>query len=494
MSELLEAIQRRHQEALDQLQQDEVDESFLESIHVLLDDLRQAGALVPDPGERGQLRALMRFWANVIYDRTGAYPDTTLQPLDPARARPLAEPAPRPRERKTPFDWLLVGSVGLILLLSVALGVLWLSRDGVSHVSATPTPTPPPLPVSELVIGEAPVETGDVVRTRDVFCYGVPEIVSVLNLEDTRPETRWRWEVRRGDEVVNAQPEQRWKGDLDVPLTVLSGDDGGVEPGRYEFRVYVDDQLVEARVFRVLETAPRITDLRVADVPEPSDADPGDQFGAGTRVIYLTYRYEGFCPSLEISHRLYHQGDVLREKVKAWDGPPQGERQVIFQALDEEPFPSGDYAAVVELAGRAQIEEQTQKASFTIGEPEPEITPSFGDVTIALGVGPDGTPILPVEETSFDWNTKVVYAIFEYAGMRDGLSWSAVWARNGQEVARQEGLWDAEAFGAQGTRWVAYYDEQGWTLPGGDYAVTLLIDGEAQRRREFNIRYYVTNP
>ena len=33
--------------------------------------------------------------------------------------------------------------------------------------------------------------------------------------------------------------------------------------------------------------------------------------------------------------------------------------------------------------------------------------------------------------------------------MRDGLRWTAVWTRAGQEVARQEAFWDLEAAGAE---------------------------------------------
>jgi len=71
MSDLLSAFQRRHQEKLDQLERGEDEEALLDGVHILVSDLRQAGATVVDPAERGQLRALVRFWANVVYGRTG---------------------------------------------------------------------------------------------------------------------------------------------------------------------------------------------------------------------------------------------------------------------------------------------------------------------------------------------------------------------------------------------------------------------------------------
>ncbi|MCK4472806.1 MAG: hypothetical protein KAW49_13580, partial [Anaerolineae bacterium] len=56
---------------------------------------------------------------------------------------------------------------------------------------------------------------------------------------------------------------------------------------------------------------------------------------------------------------------------------------------------------------------------------------------------------------------------------------------------REEHFWDAETDGTDGTRWVAYYDEDRRTLPGGDYSVTLYIRNVAQRTAEFSIRFYV---
>ena len=74
MSDILKALERRHREKLDQLEHGEADEALLDGIRLLIADLRQAGASVAAPAERGQLRALMHFWGNVVYDRTEAYP------------------------------------------------------------------------------------------------------------------------------------------------------------------------------------------------------------------------------------------------------------------------------------------------------------------------------------------------------------------------------------------------------------------------------------
>ncbi len=118
--------------------------------------------------------------------------------------------------------------------------------------------------------------------------------------------------------------------------------------------------------------------------------------------------------------------------------------------------------------------------------PTPSVPPTFGVPTIALGVLPTGEPVLVGKE--FDWNTRAVYAIFDYAGMRPGLPWSAVWTRNGREIARQTGLWDRDE---DGRAWIVYFNPDGTVLFGGDYTVSLYIAEQLQAEASFRIRYYI---
>ncbi|MDW8069119.1 MAG: hypothetical protein RML46_09415 [Anaerolineae bacterium] len=116
----------------------------------------------------------------------------------------------------------------------------------------------------------------------------------------------------------------------------------------------------------------------------------------------------------------------------------------------------------------------------------PPPTPAFSALTIALGVLPTGEPLLVGRE--FDWNTRAVYAIFDYTGMRKGLPWSAIWTRNGREIARQSGLWDREG---TGRAWVVYFNPDGTVLFGGDYTVALYIADQFQTEASFRVRYYI---
>jgi len=494
MSDLLDTFQQQHQEKLGQLKRSEVDKVFLDEIHALIANLRQAGAITASPAERGQLRTLMRFWANAVYDHTGVYPDTMLQPPDPTRVPPPEEPSRRPLP---PLAWMLAGGAAVVVIAVGLVVIGWLSqpRDSVEEAPRlvlTPIPTPTPLPfVSHAAVGTEFDENGALKMGADTFCLGTSEIVAEFALEGIEPETVWRWEVQREGEVVAGKTAAPWGREAQHIIRALTGGPEGVEPGRYELLIYVGEQVVGARSFQVLDTAPRVFNLRVADVPKPSEETPDgsgrNAFESGVRVIYLNYEYEGLCPGLDVSHALYHEGKPIWESVDTWSGAPQGQAQIGLQAPGDLPFSPGGYEATVAVAGEEQA-----RVELMIGEATSrEVPPAFVGVTIALGVQPDGTPILTAPDNRFDWNTKAVYAIFGYRGMTDKLAWSAVWMHNGKEVTRQEEFWNVGAAGTEGTHWVAYHSELGRVLPGGNYSVTLYVENIAQRTADFNIRYYV---
>jgi len=493
MSELLDTFRQRHQEYLSQMKRREVGEGLVEKIQGLVTDLREAGEVIADPAERGQLRALIQFWGSVIYDHTGVYPITTLLPLDPSHTRPSEEPARRPLP---PLTWMLVGAAAIIIIV---VGVLAIGQMSLPSTTLEETLPPAKAPrVSYAAAGTGLGEDGALKMAAETFCLDTPNIFSNFALEGMQPGTELRWELLREDEVVSAHPASPWGQDPQyVTIRVRGTGEHGVEPGHYDLLLFANDQTVGFLSFEVLDTAPHISDLQVADVPTPAaGSSDGVEFEPGVRVIYLTYDYEGLCTGLELSHTLYRDGEPIQQTTETWRGAPQGRAQAVFQAPDGVPFTSGDYEVAVTVAGEEQgrvaftiKEEEVEAPKEVEQEPEP-IPPAFGEITFSLGVQPDGSPILTAVNDQFDWNTKVIYGTFDYIGMRDGMTWTAVWRRNGLEVGRQERFWNEKAFGTEGTCWTAYYDEYGRPLAGGNYSVTLYIDNVEQRTAGFRILYY----
>ncbi len=483
MSDLLDAFQKRHQEKLEQLKRGPTDEAFLDSVALLIGDLRQAGAVVADPAERGQLRAWLHFWGNAVYDQTGTFPDTTLQPLQPGRA-PMQTAIPH--HPPSPLNWSLIGGAAVaVIAAGLALAGWWARRSAV--IEATPVSTPTPM-VNHITVGTRAAD-GTLIPA-DTFCAGTTEIAARFALDNAQTGVPWWWEVQRDGVTVISQTATLWQPeDAQRIVPILTGGPAGLAAGQYNLVIYVGEQAAEVYPFRVLDTPPRIANLRVSDVPQPTDDSA--EFASGVRVLYLTYDYKGMCPGLKVVHTLYQDGRLLQERIETWSGPAQGQNQKSFQAATDQPFPPGDYEATVTVIGAA-IGEVARIPLIIQAQPTAvPPRPTFGAITIALGVQADGSPIVTTSDNVFDWNTKVIYAIFDYSGMGDGTSWAAVWRHGGQEVAREEGLWSVENAGTQGRRWVAYYDPRGTVLPGGTYSVTLSIGNVVQQSADFQIRFYV---
>ena len=87
-----EALLNRHEAPADPTQ-------FWADVQSFIDRVRNDAEYISAPRERDQLRAILRFWASYVFDKTKTYPDTTMRPF--ADAKP---PTPQPDEAPLP-DW-----------------------------------------------------------------------------------------------------------------------------------------------------------------------------------------------------------------------------------------------------------------------------------------------------------------------------------------------------------------------------------------------------
>lgn len=81
-----------------------------------------------------------------------------------------------------------------------------------------------------------------------------------------------------------------------------------------------------------------------------------------------------------------------------------------------------------------------------------------------------GEPINPA--TQFPSGITDIYAVFDYSGFEDGVSFTYVWYSEGQEILRDSFGWDG---GARGTNWVSTYDDNG--LPDGFTELEIIYNG-----------------
>jgi hypothetical protein len=489
MTELLDTLQHRHQEYLEQLDRGDVDEQFLDQINAFISDLRQAGASTAEPTERGQLRALLRFWGGLVYEHSGVYPTGTLLPPAAGVPRPAD---PGNRHHAPTLLWLLIGGASVILIMAGLLAVGWSALS--SRIAGIATPEPPLPVVSQTGVGTGLIEEGELTTAVDSFCLDTPEIVATFALEQFHPNTQLRWQLLREGETVAAQPAAPWGQETRyVTVRIQTGGPDGVGSGQYDLLLYAGEHIVAMESFEILAEPPRVSDIKISDVPSAGNSPEGPlELEPGLRVVYLNYSYQGICEALELTHELYREGELVQRSTEMWHGTPRGRRQVVFQSPDSPQFAPGGYELVVSVDG-----EEQGRVAFAVTEPvsavEPEPTKpvgpaAFGDIVIALGVLPSGTPVLTAEDVPLDANTKAVYAVFAYEGMDTEVPWSAIWMREGEEVGRQEAFWNAEVLGTEGTYWVSYYDSNGSLLPSGAYSVTLYIDSAVQQTADFDIQ------
>ncbi len=97
-----------------------------------------------------------------------------------------------------------------------------------------------------------------------------------------------------------------------------------------------------------------------------------------------------------------------------------------------------------------------------------EARPTFKLVTFAQDVTEDDEPVDP--GTVFPQGTTKVYAVFDYSGMEDGLTYDAYWYRDGQEELHKSWEW---SLGQEGTSWVNIFNDAG--LNSGNYELEVYV-------------------
>lgn len=456
MSELFDLLQDRYRALLARREKGESQPELWEAMSAFISDARQAGATLEDLDERSQVRAWMRLLADMLHAATGVYPDVTLPPL--ARGRLTAS---RMERRKPGVFW----CIGWIAAGAAALSIV------VWALVTRSSPSPPASPTEALeIVGSVEVGIGregsaDLELQTDVMCAGATSIAARFSVVEPLPAgTRWGWRLTQAGRLVASALSLTWETEGASLVTHVALPDARAMAGRYTLTFLVGDRPTAVRDFTVLTKTAQVSRLTVST----PDGEGGGEFAPGVEALLITYDYKGLCPAQPITRTLYWNGERMYESVQAWSGASEGHAVLEYRALDGSLLPSGEYEVVV----------GAERTAFTVAEQPP---PAFWDITVALGVRPDGKPILPADIYGpFGYSTRLVYVIFHYAGMRDGQEWSVVWTRDGQEVHRQEETWSAAAAATEDTHWVAYYNEDGEPLGGGYYAVTLYIGAESQ--------------
>ena len=81
----LEVIQKHYLELLGKSAEIS-DKDSLPQVRAFLETIARAGTYIEDPDSRLLLRALIRYWASFVSEKTGSYPNVRLLPFDVSQA------------------------------------------------------------------------------------------------------------------------------------------------------------------------------------------------------------------------------------------------------------------------------------------------------------------------------------------------------------------------------------------------------------------------
>jgi hypothetical protein len=128
-------LQAEHETLLKRHEAPDDPTQFWVAVQSFIDRVRSDAEYISAPRERDQLRAILRFWASYVFDRTKTYPDTTMRPFAD-RKPPTPPPDEKPDWKPGWRTYLLAGLILVLLGGMLALAKNW----PVEPPTATPVP------------------------------------------------------------------------------------------------------------------------------------------------------------------------------------------------------------------------------------------------------------------------------------------------------------------------------------------------------------------
>ncbi|MGB1253285.1 MAG: hypothetical protein ACPG8W_21920 [Candidatus Promineifilaceae bacterium] len=120
----------------------------------------------------------------------------------------------------------------------------------------------------------------------------------------------------------------------------------------------------------------------------------------------------------------------------------------------------------------------------------PEVTLNastrIGSLQFAADITEEYEPVAVRNE--FGEGEFTLYAVFNYADMSDGMTWSWVWRQDGDVIGGGEQMWN---YGDAGPGYVYFQPEEGFTA--GDYSLEVWVNGEFMEESSVEVASGVAN-
>ena len=146
------------------------------------------------------------------------------------------------------------------------------------------------------------------------------------------------------------------------------------------------------------------------------------------------------------------------------------------------PSYGGQSSASVEDVDAAVNESLTLPEQFDQVDAASELgeNTALGSILFSTDISEEYEAVAP--STRFGKGFFTLYATFDYQEMRNGMSWSWVWRRNGEVVDGGNQKW---SHGSNGPGYVYYRPEGGFDL--GDYTLEVWVNGDLMAQSSFTV-------
>lgn len=194
----------------------------------------------------------------------------------------------------------------------------------------------------------------------------------------------------------------------------------------------------------------------------------------GTKRLFVAFDYRGMVDGARVSTRVWRNGAqevALSREDAIWDKGVVGSGFVEI-AAPAAGFAPGGYKVEIVADGK------------TLGSASFRARPTglrFSEVEFAEKVGPNGRPVDPAY--LFEAGAQRIVGVFEFANMRNGVKWSALWWRGAEEIEpASSATWN---LGVNGVASVTLSSEK--PLLPGEYTLALLVEGDLVQETGFRI-------
>lgn len=198
--------------------------------------------------------------------------------------------------------------------------------------------------------------------------------------------------------------------------------------------------------------------------------NPTDSFPAGTGEIWAYFTYSSMQAGQSWGRLWRKDGEVFDDHTgQVWDKTLPA--SWLAYSLMDDPVLSGDYSLTLYIDGQPVREKHFYVAPLPT--PTPDLNPAeFGAIQFASQVDEQGQPAQVL--TAFNPGVKVLYGVFPFAHLKDGLPWKCEWLHNGEISATVDLEWNE---GNTGLSYCTYSNDDDSPIEPGDYQMNLYISG-----------------